>query len=180
MRQCRRVNTNHIGLYLNHRITYKYKFSSFPSADIANTLQQYQHETHFPIDSEYSELFEEHASMVIPYISNRTSTKISVLRSEQALNHRTLLLRSNNDNNLQKWISQLNEFLNQDMIDIRPASLQPLMIPIIKYIRHQILPSGSDVDMFIDSYSSQIYIGGNDSDKKLAIECINKLLSINI
>ena len=187
MRHCRKLNRNqnktnlinfnlNINIHFCHRIIYNFSSTVVPHST-TNNLQQYQHEKYFVIDPEYSDLFEEHGPMVIPHISNRTSTKISILRSDQGINRNVVLLRSDNNNNLQKCICQINEFLHQDMIEIRPSSLQPLMIPIMKYIRNQILPSQSNVDMFIDSYSSQMYIRGNYNDKQLAIECVHKLLS---
>lgn len=183
MRPCRQfsrchntlINTN-INIQIHHKITTNFTTSTSST----HSLQQYQHEKHFVIKPEYSDIFDEHGSMVIPHIANRTSTKISVLSSPSSstiAKNAVLLLRSNNDNNLQECLTQLNEFLNQDIIEIRPASLQPLILTMIKYIRNQILPANTNVDMFIDSYSSEIYIRGNNNDKELAIQCINKLLS---
>eukprot|EP01084_Bolivina_argentea_P037312 68999_1 len=179
MRQCCKLsNQRHIHLLHSQINVYYNRLSHFTSLAIG-TEYYHPHEHHYTIDDEYEQIFNEHQAMVLPHISNRTSTQISILKgfddNTQTVKH-ALLLQSNNDNNLQYCITSINQFLNQTSIEIRPASLQPLFASIIKYIRTNVIKSKHNLDIFLDSYSSEIYIRGNQYEKQIVIDLINKLL----
>ena len=153
----------------------------FASAAAVQTHQE--HERHFVINSEHADLWQEHAALVIPHIAHKTSTNITVLgrpshqTSKWSVGDNVLLLRSDSERNLDRCLSQIDEFLNQHIVEVRPSSLQPLLIPMMKYIRNKELQNPNALEMFVDSYSSQIYLRGDAQEKQTAMELLNKLLS---
>ena len=135
---------------------------------------QYKYERHFVItDQRHIDIWREHSALVLPHISKKTASEIKKLKNRE---NEGVLIRSECDENMTACTNQIFEFLNQSIIDVRPASLQPLLVPITKQIRNE---HPKNLDIFIDSYSSQIYVRGNENSKKIAVETLNKLLSVD-
>lgn len=146
--------------------------------------KKYAYEQHYIIPNQFTELIQCHGKGILNDISKLNQTKLLIVEDKYTKDN-VLLIRANNENNLQESLIQFQNVLNQEIIDIRPACLQGLIAFNIKDIKKNILnnvtqkinKNEESLDLIIDSYTSELMIRGNKIVREYAKIYINLLLS---